>query len=260
MTKDKPDIHLGLGLIGIGREWGFAKSQIPDEKSVLKFLEYAFNLGITFFDTAASYGLSEERFGRFLRLLTTEERSRIMVATKFGDHWNAGSQTAFIDHSREALCKSLDNSLRHLGKIDILQLHRPNPAVLKSDDVRQAFEYARKQGITVMGASVSDLESGNIACDDDLFSVIQLPYNSANKKLETIIDKTKEKNKLLLINRPYNMGETMQSPVTSPDGVRIEAFRLIIDKKFRGVVLTGTKSEKHLRENWESFQKALSII
>lgn len=255
----KPDIQLGLGLIGIGREWGFQKSRIPDEKSVLEFLEYALDLGITFFDTAASYGLSEERFGKFLRSLGPDKRDRITVATKFGDHWNAASQTAFTDHSYDALRASLDRSLKHLGRIDILQLHRPNPEALSSDDVRRAFDYARTQGITVMGASVGDVESGNIACDDELFSIIQLPFNSANKKLEPVINRAIVKNKLLLVNRPYNMGETVQAGIGSPDDMRTEAFRLIIDKISRGVVLSGTTSEIHLKENRESFQKALSL-
>jgi aryl-alcohol dehydrogenase-like predicted oxidoreductase len=259
MTDNNPSLKLGLGLIGIGREWGFQKSPVPDEKSVLAFLEYAYALGITFFDTAASYGLSEERLGRFLRALTPGERNRITVATKFGDHWNAASQTAFVDHSFSALNASLDCSLKHLGMIDLLQLHRPNPLALRSDDVCRAFEYARTLGIRAMGASVSEIESGAIACDDDLFSVIQLPYNTANRKLEPVIDRAIAKNKLLLINRPYNMGETIHSSAASPDDSRTGAFRLIIDKKFRGYVLTGTKSEKHLKENWESFQRALSV-
>jgi aryl-alcohol dehydrogenase-like predicted oxidoreductase len=258
MTKAQPDIRLGLGLIGIGRPWGFKKSPIPDEKTVLAFLRYAYDLGITFFDTAVSYGLSEERFGKFLRTLGPGERDRITVATKFGDHWNAAEQTAFADHSFTMLQSSLDRSLKRLGKIDIVQLHRPNPAALRSDDVHRAFDYAVKQGITILGVSVSETESGNIACQDDRYRVIQLPYNNANKKLETIIDQATEKEKMVLINRPYNMGETIYSGDASPDDLRTRAYRLIVGKKFRGYILTGTTSAVHLKENWESFRKAVA--
>jgi aryl-alcohol dehydrogenase-like predicted oxidoreductase len=260
MTGEQNEIRLGLGLIGIGREWGFRKSPVPDEKSVHEFLDYAYTLGITFFDTAASYGSSEERFGKFLRTLSAGERNGITVATKFGDHWDAGSQTAFVDHSRAALCASLDRSLKNLGKIDILQLHRPNPDVLRSDDVRAAFDYARGQGIKVMGASVSEVESGTIACNDDLFSIIQLPFNAGNKKLEPIIELAAARNKTILINRPYEMGAAVYADGKDSGTLRTEAFRLIVGKKFRGVVLTGTKSAHHLKENMESFNKAISLI
>jgi len=260
MTKGKPDIRLGLGLIGIGREWGFQKSAVPDEKSVREFLEYAYNLGITFFDTAASYGTSEERFGAFLNSLSLEQRNSITVATKFGDHWNSESQSASIDHTFNALKESLDRSLRLLGRIDIVQLHRPNPAALKSEDVLKAFEYARTCGIPVTGASVSDSESGTIACNNDLFSVIQIPFNAQNKKLEMILDLAIIKNKILLINRPFNMGASVHAEGTSPEVSRTQAFRMIVEKRFKGVVLTGTKSPHHLKENRESFQEAMHCI
>ena len=33
-----------------------------------------------------------------------------------------------------------------------------------------------------------------------------------------------------------------------------EAFRFVLDHKFTGVILTGTKSKDHLGENWRTFQ------
>ncbi len=60
-----PDIKLGLGLIGIGRQWGHAGVEVPEEARVFEFLKGAYELNVDFFDTAASYGSSEERLGFF---------------------------------------------------------------------------------------------------------------------------------------------------------------------------------------------------
>lgn len=253
------NVQLGLGLISIGREWGYIKSTVPEEKDVLQFLEFAYKLGINFFDTAPSYGTSEERLGKFLRTLTAKERQQITVASKFGDHWNNQSGTAYVDHSYDALRASLDNSLLHLGSIDLLQLHKTTPHVLRSTALRKALEYAQSIGVTIFGASISDEESGLMVCDDRSLTAIQLPYNSTNTSLERVIDRAAERNKFVIINRPYNMGAILHTGnEIGNEQKRVAAYRFILQKNFRGIILTGTKSRQHLLENWEAFKVAIS--
>lgn len=257
------NIKLGLGLIGIGRQWGYANIQVPPESDVLAFLKDAFDLGVDYFDTAASYGSSEARFGKFLRTLTVEERNRITISTKFGDHWDEEKQDAYVDHSFDALRKSLDRSISCLGKIDILQLHKTNPQVLKSDDLKRSLDYARSKGITVFGASVSDVESGQMVCESDVFTVIQCPYNIENPKFDDVIDLAKKTNKLVLTNRPFGMGKMLYNDAQErSDKTKrmIEAYTFILKKKFRGFILSGTKSISHLKDNMEAFQIAAKNI
>jgi aryl-alcohol dehydrogenase-like predicted oxidoreductase len=250
---------LGLGLIGIGREWGHTAIQVPEEAAVLDFLKGAYELNVDYFDTAASYGSSEERLGKFLRTLSGEQRERITVSTKFGDHWDDRTQNSYVDHSLDALCASLDRSFARLGKIDILQLHKTTPQVLKSDDLNRALDYARKKGISVFGASVSDVESGQMVCESDVFSLIQCPYNMENTKFGEIIDLAEDKQKLVLVNRPFGMGKLLynesQEAADKKDR-QIDALAFILRKKFHGFILSGTKSLKHLRENLEAIQIA----
>ena len=56
-------VHLGIGLIGIGRPWGFVQKPPPSAEQVHRLLRGALDLGITVFDTAAPYGGSEQRLG-----------------------------------------------------------------------------------------------------------------------------------------------------------------------------------------------------
>jgi len=252
-------IRLGLGLIGIGREWGHVKSTVPTEQEALEFLEFAYQSGFTFFDTAPSYGTSEARLGKFLKTLTLVERQKITIASKFGDHWDPQANTAYVDHSYEALCASLDNTLRQLGKIDLLQLHKTTPAVLSSVAFRKALEYARSLGVTNFGASISDETSGLMGCADESLAALQLPYNANNTTFGPVIDQAVEQHKFVLINRPYNMGEMLQTENgTQPEERQTAAYRFILQKNFHGVILTGTKSRQHLTENLEAFQAAIT--
>src|ERR1019366_8677555 len=82
-------VEFGLGLIDIGKPWGFANPLVPDERQARTLLERAFTLGVRYFDTAPSYGVSEERLGRFLGALTAGERGAGRIATKFRRHWDA---------------------------------------------------------------------------------------------------------------------------------------------------------------------------
>lgn len=253
------NIKLGLGLIGIGRQWGHVGIQVPEETEALRFLKGEFQLGLDFFDTAASYGSSEERLGKFLQTLSSEQRDRITVSTKFGDHWDWQTRNSYVDHSFDALRASLDRSISRLGKIDILQLHKTTPQVLKSADLKRVMDYARRKGIAVFGASISDVESGQMVCENDAFSVIQCPYNVENTKFAEIIDLAAEKHKLVLTNRPFGMGkilyhETLEA--ADKKARQIAAYAFILQKKFRGFILTGTKSLAHLRENLDAFRLA----
>ena len=62
-------VQLGLGLIGIGKRWGHAGGEVPSEKDALSLLEFAVELGIRYLDSAPSYGVCEERLGKFLASL-----------------------------------------------------------------------------------------------------------------------------------------------------------------------------------------------
>lgn len=244
--------ELGLGLIGIGKPWGHVPRPVPTDAEAQSLLEFAWQLGVRYFDTAPSYGprLSEQRLGRFVNSLDAEQRRGIVIATKLGEHWDRAKGEPYADHSYEALRRSLDESIEALGRIDILQLHKTTPQVLRSDAVARIFEEARNLGARV-GPSVSDLESANIAVRDPGYSFIQLPYNRENAAFAPVIAAARHMH--VAVNRPFAMGAMIHSGADKRD-----AFRFVLDAGFNGVVLTGTTNRDHLRENWEAFQQALA--
>lgn len=252
------NVELGIGLIGIGREWGRVNKGIPSEAQSIDLLKHAINLGIRLFDTAPAYGLSEERLGLFLKSVDENKRNSIIVATKFGEHWDKQSATTYVDHSFKMLQSSIDSSLLKLGKIDLLQIHRTNSIVLGSMDLKRAIEYAKSRGIRKIGASIVDELSGQIACENDSIDYIQLPFHRNNDKLRSIIRMATERDKKIIINRPFDTGNLIVDKLTTnSQSVIIDCFEFILQNEFMGFILTGTKSIRHLTENAEAFSASL---
>jgi aryl-alcohol dehydrogenase-like predicted oxidoreductase len=236
-------VQLGLGLIGIGKPWGHAPAPVPSEREALALLESAWDVGIRYFDT-----------GRFLKQMPAEQRSQVTVATKFGEHWDRAAGAPYADHSFDALRRSVDQSQSRLGAIEILQLHKTTPQALASAEVARAWEYAQSLGIRRLGPSVSDLESGRLAVEDGRYSVMQLPFNRENTAFGDILDRAGARGMWIAVNRPFAMGAMVHAGAD-----KREAFRFILERHFQGVILTGTTSPEHLKENWRAFAVSCTL-
>jgi pyridoxine 4-dehydrogenase len=150
--------RLGFGAMRItGRGvWG----NPPDVATAVRVLQRAVSLGVTFIDTADSYGpaVSENLIARALHPYPSD----LVVATKGGlvrpgaDHWNRDGRP---EHLRKACEASLQRLRRE--RIDVYQLHAPDPKVPLEDSIG---ELVRLQGegrirhIGVSNVSVAELE------------------------------------------------------------------------------------------------------
>ena len=252
-------MELGLGLIEIGRPWGAGWKGFPSEQQVRELLRTALEEGVVFWDTASSYGSSEERVGRFLREHAGEAASRVTIATKFGDHWSPDRTESWADHSFEALVESLDRSMRLLPRIDLLQVHRATPEVLRHEDVYRALEVARSRGIRQFGASVKTIEAARIALDSGWFQWLQIPFNPLRPEMAPVFALARERGIRLIVNRPFAEGRLLYDEAGNPlcgDEVRRNAFRFVCGQPFDGYVLVGTQSPQHLRDNVRLWREA----
>jgi aryl-alcohol dehydrogenase-like predicted oxidoreductase len=248
-------LQLGLGLVSIGRIWGVANTSIPSDVDAASLLSAAINAGISIFDTAPAYAVSEKRLGSYLKILTSEMRSHLSILTKMGEHWDDHRNLSFVDHSRDALCKSIDHSQALLGKISLLQLHKASENVVAHPDTLAAIDYARTCGITNFGASVTSIEAAEIALSTGYYSALQFPFNATSRMLEPLLPKLAKMNILPIINRPFGMGAT----VHNADDKRLAgttAFKFLKNKIKRGIILTGTSNAAHVIENAEMFRIA----
>jgi aryl-alcohol dehydrogenase-like predicted oxidoreductase len=96
-----------------------------DAGATAQVITAALDAGVTFFDTADSYGRgrSEEYVGRALAGM----RREVVIATKFGSDMGEGRRGARADY----VARAAEASLQRLGTdyIDLYQLHRPDPDV-----------------------------------------------------------------------------------------------------------------------------------
>jgi aryl-alcohol dehydrogenase-like predicted oxidoreductase len=116
---------LGLGCMGMS----FAYGQSYGEEEMISVIRAAFDLGVTFFDTAEMYGpyKNEELVGKALAPI----RDQVVIATKFGFHIDAEGKLAGMDSRPEHIREVVEASLRRLGieTIDLLYQHRVDPEV-----------------------------------------------------------------------------------------------------------------------------------
>ena len=113
---------IGLGCMGLTRGLGPAAG--TDEAVTL--IRSAVARGVTFFDTAESYGEANERIvGEALAPV----RDLVVIATKFG--WKNGDYTAGRDSRPERIRFVAEQSLKRLqtDRIDLFYQHRVDPNV-----------------------------------------------------------------------------------------------------------------------------------
>lgn len=139
---------VGFGVWTVGTTWWGMK----DRAQGIELLRRAFDLGITFFDTADTYASGEAE--TILREALGDRRQDIVIGTKFGyDIYNypdrPGQQERPHDWSPEYLRKALEGSLKRLGTeyIDYYQLHNPRIDALRKDDLWAELDRAREQGL-----------------------------------------------------------------------------------------------------------------
>ena len=110
---------LGLGCMGMSEFYGPG-----DETDSLRVLHHAMDLGITFFDTADTYGFghNEELVGRFLKDCKTTP----VIATKFGIARKPGEYDRTINNHPDYIRQACEASLKRLGTdcIDLYYIHR----------------------------------------------------------------------------------------------------------------------------------------
>ena len=122
---------LGLGCMGMSQSYGPA----PDKTDLIALIRAAVDRGVTFFDTAQSYGpfTNEVLVGEALAPV----RDRVVIATKFGhDFGPARDRMGPGMNSRPEYIKlTAEDSLRRLGVevLDLYYQHRVDPDVPVED-------------------------------------------------------------------------------------------------------------------------------
>jgi aryl-alcohol dehydrogenase-like predicted oxidoreductase len=140
--------EVGFGLWTTGTDWW---GKMPDDEAI-RLIEEAFDLGITFFDAADTYGngRSEEQLAEALGA----RRDKVVYATKFGyDFYSYGAKRTGQyeipkDLSPAFLRFALEQSLRRLRTdvIDLYQVHNAEMSEIQNDELFALLETFKQEG------------------------------------------------------------------------------------------------------------------
>lgn len=172
--------EIGFGAWVVGTDWWGDRT----EKQALEMLEYAYEKGITYFDTGDVYGhgRSEELVGEAF----SDRREDVTITTKVGyDFYNnpqAGHGELPKEMDPEYLRGAVEKSLERLDTdyIDVLQLHNADaveitPEVLDLLDDLESEGVIRARGLA-LGPSIGWLAEGDKAIVEG-FDSVQLVWN-----------------------------------------------------------------------------------
>jgi len=134
-----------------------------DNEESTRTIQRAIELGVNFFDTADMYGVgrNEKLLGKVIKKLTSEERSKLIIATKFGNMRGKDGSFLGINGKPEYVNQACDASLRRLG-IDVIDLyyqHRVDINTPIEETVKAMSELVRDGKVKYIGLSEAGIET-----------------------------------------------------------------------------------------------------
>lgn len=153
----------------------FGYGHPSSEKDAIELIQKAYDLGITFFDTAEAYsqGLNEEYLGKAVKSF----RENVVIATKFG--FLDGDANKGVDSRPENIRKVTEASLKHLNTdvIDLLYQHRVDPNVPMEDVAGTIKDLITEGKVKHFGMSEAGVQSIRTAHAIQPVAALQSEYS-----------------------------------------------------------------------------------
>ncbi len=249
-------LGLGAGQIGDGR---------LEEAQVERLLHAAVDMGVTFFDSARAYGLSEERLGRHLG----SKRADVVLSTKVG----YGIE-GFHDWTGPCITAGIDAALQRLRTdwIDVVHLHSCPLGTLEYGEVVEALCGAIGAGKIRVAAYSGEREALDYAVASGRFGVAQTSVNICDQRgLSGAVAEAHRRGLGVIAKRPlanapwrwsqrpdghyaeayWDRLEAMGGQKIKPEGMDWDELALRFSAFAPGVttVICGTSNPEHLRRN-----------
>jgi aryl-alcohol dehydrogenase-like predicted oxidoreductase len=250
---DLPVLRLGYGtmqLPGTG-VWGPPR----DHDGAVAVLRRAVEIGVTFFDTADSYG--PEVAEDLLREALHPYPDDVVIATKAGltrqgpDRWTPVGRPAYLRQQCELSLRRL-----RLERIDLFQLHRIDPDVPVEDQVGELSALQQEGKIRHIGlseVSVDQLERARELAD---IVTVQNLFNLANRSAEPLLEHCERNDIGFIPWFPLATGELSKEDGPLADAARRHgatpsqlALAWLLKRSPVMLPIPGTSSIEHLESN-----------
>lgn len=258
---DLPVVRLGFGAMRLTGDgiWGPPK----DKAEALRVLRRAAALGITFVDTADSYGpfVSEELIAEALHPYPAD----LVIATK-GGFARSGPNRWEIAGRPERLRACVEGSLRRLRleQIPLWQLHRIDPEVPREDqfgEIRRMQDEGKIRHVGLSEVAVEEVEAARAVLP---IVSVQNQYSLGRRKAEPVLDYCEREGIGFIPWYPLDAGK-----LTAPGGALDEAAQTLgathaqlalawlLRRSPAMLPIPGTSSVAHLEENTAASTLAL---
>ena len=214
--------RLGLGAMSMSAFYTGAGS---DDAEAIRTIHRAFDLGVTFVDTAEIYGpfTNEELVGRAI----AGRRDSVVLATKFGllSHPNVTERN--IDSSPANIRTALEGSLKRLGTdyVDLYYQHRVDPKTPIEDTVGTLAELVREGKIRHIGLSEAGAATIRRAHAVHPITAVQSEYSLWTRDVEQeVLPTLQELGIALVAYSPLGRG-FLSGRFSSPDELDENDFR-----------------------------------
>ena len=191
-TTDVMVSEIGFGVWTVATTWW----GVHEEAVGVRLLQEAYDLGITFFDTADAYGngLGETILAKALG----DRRDRITIGTKFGYDFSRGTgerrghEELPHDWRPEYVRGALEASLQRLktDHVDLYQLHNPRLDAMQRDDLFATLESLKRAGKIraygpALGPAIAErqIDEGAFAITHRRADLVYIIYNLLEQML-----------------------------------------------------------------------------
>ncbi len=252
LLSEEISVHrLGFGAMRLTGEgiWGPPR----DHKAALAVLRGAVELDINFIDTADSYGpyISEELIAEAL----FPYPAGLVIATKGG--WNRSGPNQWTHDATPAhLRKAVEGSLKRLrlDRIDVYQLHIPDPVVSFEASVETLAQLRNEGKIRLIGLSNVTQEHVERARRIVPIVSVQNRYSFADREWDYLVDYCESNGIVFIPWFPLGAGKVAGEVLSriaeahraSPTQI---ALAWLLRRSSNMLPIPGTSSIEHLEQN-----------
>jgi aryl-alcohol dehydrogenase-like predicted oxidoreductase len=249
---------MGMGCWAIGGPfWAGQTPQgwgVVDDAESLRAIDCAFDLGITFFDTANVYGAGHSE--RMLGQAFAGRRDKVVIATKFSAVFDEASRMVTgSDATPAGIRRACEDSLRRLGTdyIDLYQFHDNGFPPEQAQPVRDTLEELVAEGkIRAYGWSTDFPKSAEFFAQGKQCTAIQLQLNVFESNPEVLA--VCEKYDLAAINRgPLAMG-LLTGKYTAATKPSVDDVRGVNSPSWMKYFINGQPNPEFLKQREEVAQ------
>jgi len=229
--KEKLLGRTGLKVKTMG--FGGIPIQRVTEDEAIKVIRRCYDLGITYYDTARAYTVSEERIGKALK----NARDNVILATK----------TQAL--TKEAALADLEISLKNLGTdhVDIYQLHNVSSEeewekIKAPEGALDAMYIARDKGkADHIGITSHNIRLLNKIVKENSFETVLIQYNYLSRQpVEDFLRLCRKENIGTIIMKPFGGGAFSNART---------ALKFVLSNENVDVVIPGMASVSEVEEN-----------